>query len=60
LSVRLDDLFPPIDTGRQIHEVVAELMRQRPPSADFGVPHLHLPASRSVVGLIHCSTMYHR
>ncbi|MGA2603917.1 MAG: helix-turn-helix transcriptional regulator [Verrucomicrobiia bacterium] len=28
-NVRLDDLFPPIDTGCQIHELVAELMERR-------------------------------
>jgi len=28
-NVRLDELFPPIDTGRQMHEVVAELMHRR-------------------------------
>ncbi|HTS18488.1 MAG TPA: helix-turn-helix domain-containing protein [Verrucomicrobiae bacterium] len=33
-NVRLDDLFPPIDTGRQIHEVVAELMRRKPQRGD--------------------------
>src|SRR5271170_1414711 len=31
-NVRLNELFPPIDTKRQIHEVVAELMQRRPPS----------------------------
>ena len=31
-NVRLDEVFPPIDTGRQLHEVVAELMRGKPPS----------------------------
>jgi transcriptional regulator with XRE-family HTH domain len=29
-NVHLDDLFPPIDSGRQIHEVVAELLQRRP------------------------------
>jgi len=28
-NVRLDEVFPPIDTGRQLREVVAELMQRR-------------------------------
>ena len=28
-NVHLDDLFPPIDTGRQMRDVVAELMDRR-------------------------------
>ena len=31
-NVRLDELFPPIDTARQIHVVVAELLQRRPSS----------------------------
>jgi transcriptional regulator with XRE-family HTH domain len=31
-NVRLDEVFPPMDTGRQLREVVAELMQRRPSS----------------------------
>jgi transcriptional regulator with XRE-family HTH domain len=29
-NVRMDEVFPPIDTGRQLREVVAELMQRGP------------------------------
>ena len=43
-NVHLDDLFPPIDTRRQIHEVVAELLQRRPPSK--GSPRKEIAAGK--------------